>query len=383
MRRQILEASAACLLCVLVPPSHAQVTPQPPRVELAPWQQQHRDRVARAAAESLVQYEAWLGFPVPGDATIHSAASSAAVRANGIAVDLPWLAAASTMEIEAQAAYAIAARYWPHEAGAASLVQGLSWYLQGRIVERLFNLQFSQPGHSTEGVRVFGRFIPWDLRTLRVGRAIDARRRGRSAAAFLSLERYLSWPVLQGALRALAADARHAPLTLDRAVAVLGAAAGRDLSWFFDVAFDADATLDYALTGFSSVPGGDACESPGCVRTRVTLARLGDAAFTGTSRTPSGPYEAGQGIVLRVDFADGQDLTAHWDGRAAERTFEFESPVPATFARLDPQGTLVLDPTRTDHTRRATPATNVPIAKWVARWVVWMQDAMLTPSMVM
>ena len=387
MRKAVLAAITGVLLSAPAPPaiaSRAQGTPtHEVDVFLTAAHEHHRDRVIRAAAESLAQYELWLGRPLTGRLTIRDTVPANARREPGdVLVELPWLAAPETMEVEAAVAYAIAWQYWPHDDRAATLVTGLAWYLQGRVVERLFNARMAQPGHSVEGMRFFGGQVPWSFRSLRISRWADSVRRERLAAAFAALERYLSWPVLQGALRALAADAQHTPVSVARAVDVLGAAAGQDLKWFFDIALDAGASIDYGLknlTTGSSV----ACGSAQCIQTRVTVQRHGSAAFTGTSLEPAGPFESGKGIVVEMRFADGGNVVATWDGRAAERTFEFESAEAASAVRLDPEGTLLLDRTRSDHWLNATPQTNVSVTKWIARWLVWVQDAMLAYTAVL
>ena len=171
-----------------------------------------------------------------------------------------------------------------------------------------------------------------------------------------------------------------APLTVGQAAAVLGDASGRDLRWFFEIAFNPELRLDYAVTAFETASA--ACDTGPCYQTRVTLTRMGDVAFTGSSRQPLGPFDAGTGIVARVDFADGQSLSASWDGRAAARELSFQSAAPARSARLDPDDILLLDPTPLDRSRFVTPQTNVSIVKWLSRWTLWLQDALLTYSML-
>jgi hypothetical protein len=379
VRRAIVGGVTGLLLGALPPlgvESRTQNTQRGVQIVLSSSHEHHRDRIERAAAESLRQYELWLGFPLRDGVVIRDTGTGAVGTTAEVPVDLPWLAAPETMEIEAAVAHGLAMQYWPHDDRAADLITGLSWYLQGRVVERLFNVSVSQPGHSVDGTRFFGGTFPWAFRSLRNSRWSDSLRRTRSAAAFAALERYLSWPVLQGALRALAADAQNTPVSVDRAVEVLGAAAGQDLKWFFDVALDTGASIDYGLSNLEVVAG-SACAATPCIRSRVTARRHGNAAFTGTSQQPSGPYDAGSGIVIEMQFSDGSRSIATWDGRATDRTFEFEGLVAATRVRLDPEGTLLLDPTRGDHSLNATAQSNVPVVKWAARWMVWLQDALL------
>ena len=82
-------------------------------------------------------------------------------------------------------------------------------------------------------------------------------------------------------------------------------------------------------------------------------------------------------MELRVECADGQHVTARWDGRGASRAFEFESAAPATAVQLDPDRVLLLDRSYLDNTVVIDGVTLVPVGKWVAYWLVWLQGAML------
>ena len=342
-------------------------------LQLHPSEYKYEDRVREAALESLTQYSDWLGAPPPAPVMLVSRAVPAvAAPEDLIVIDLPWRSADSTMEIEAAVASAIAMRYWPHDAAHAAFARGLSWYLQSRVVERLFNVRFARPGHSADGVRLFGGFVPIGFSTLVVSRWTDHLSRERGAVAFAALERYLGWPTLQGALAALAASMHDARLTPQHANAVISRAAGQDLTWFFATAFDSNAAVDYALGVLSST----SCPAQSCYRTSVTIVRRG-AAFTGSSPPRVGPYESGTGVGVEVRFEDGQTAVARWDGLDPQRTFEFESPSVPVSARLDPEGALLLDATPLDHTWSRDRRSNVPIMKWTVRWMVWLQDALL------
>jgi hypothetical protein len=402
----------AIVLAAVVGQLHAQgdVTPTV-HIELAPTEQHYRARIEQSAVESSTQYRQWLGPSSHPAITFTTSVGSSGVDGapNTIVLDLPWRTADPMMEVEAQVAYGLAMQYWPHDAGNASFVNGLSWYLQSHLVERLFNIGYARPGHSIDGVRLFGGFVPWGFESLRLSRwrgglawerfasSVQPRlwppgeRRlprevnpsaVRGALAFASLERYLGWPVLQGALRTLAGTMSQTRLTREHAAAVVGAAAGQDLTWFFDVAFDQTVLIDYAVTQLHSSDVSETCSSERCYRTGVTVVRLGKGLFTGTSHAPVAGYDAGQGMSILVDFGGGHTAMARWDGRAAERRFDFESTAPAASAQLNPDGTLLLDPTPLDHSRYTTSRNNTPMAKWVSRWVVWLQNAMLTCAML-
>jgi len=360
-----------------------------------------------------VQYGEWLG-PPPREAITVADRAGQAPATNlpaWVTIDLPGWSAPATMDIESAVAYALARTWWPDSqpgGATATVVNGAAWYLQSLVVERLFDLRYLSPGHSADGVRYFGGAVPWAIPSLTLGRSTvglgraeflrsssvsarwpaSARRLPasvdhdavRGALAFGTLERYLTWPVLQGALHAWARRAAEGPMSRSEIAATMSAAAGQDLSWFFTSVFDTPDRFNYALESFSTGPASEPCANGPCYRTRAHAVRLGEAQFAGASRPASEAFESGDAMTIRVRFADGQDATARWDGRQATRTFEFDSRSPAVSARLDPDRTLLLDENYLDDHRGMDEPTNVPVEKWVARWAVWLQDAMLAYS---
>lgn len=344
-----------------------------------PTREPDRLRADQALAEALARYTEWLG-PRPAGVPDRPDVSA------------PWRAAPASMDVEAQVAFGVARSWWPQPAAdpaSQAMVDGAAWYLQSRVVERLFEHRFGHEGYRHESVRFFGGTWPWNFDALTVGRwtaglgrsdylnaSADAER-AAGALAFGTLERYLTWPVLQGSLQAWVRRAADQRLTATDVADTIGEAAGQDLSWFFSQAFDARRRFDYRLVDFDSQSGAP-CDGSPCYRTRVTVAAAGDGLFTGTSRLPVGPYEAGDAMALSVTFSGGRVSTIRWDGRAASRTFEFESATEAVEARLDPDDTLLLDRNHLDDRMAASPAATVPLVKWLVRWTIWLQDAMLS-----
>lgn len=402
-------SAAAGVAALEAPPSASESRVS---IVLSRGNEHYRARIALAARESIGQLERWLGARLRSPLTISDAAAPVTGGRDAIIpVRLPAYAAPELMEIEMQVAYGVARRYWHAgaEASRANLADGLSWYLQSRIVEHLFNIGFSRPAHSADGIRLFGGHVSWAFPSLLssrasrgVGRNVFLRGHAsgdvggpapfeprlapgitaatvRSALAFATLERLIGWPVLQSALSELAREP-DVPLTASRVGGVVSAVAGRDLAWFFEAAFDSAIRIDYGIESFESVPAGGCATTP-CFHARVDIVRKGDGRFTGTSQPPLGPYDAGDGIRLLVTFEGGQRASATWDGRAERRRVEFETSAAIASAHLNPDGTLLLDPTPFDHARYATPQSNVPILKWAARWAVWLQHAMLTVAM--
>jgi hypothetical protein len=343
-----------------------------------PVREPDRLRADQAFAEALARCTEWLG---PNPAGVPK----------GIDVRAPWRDAPATMDVEAQVAFGVARSWWPQTAAdpvSQSIVDGAAWYLQSRIVERLFEQRFGHEGYRRESVRFFGGTWPWSFDALTLSRwtaglgrsdylnATAGAERAGGALAFGTLERYLTWPVLQGSLQAWVRRAANQRLTANEIAATIGEAAGQDLSWFFNQAFDARRRFDYGLVAFNSQPG--TCDGAPCYQTRVTLAARGDGLFTGTSRLPAGSFDAGDAMVLRITFSDGRVSTQRWDGRAASRAIELESKAEAVEAWLDPDETLLLDRNHLDDRMVASPAAAAPLVKWLARWAIWLQDAMLS-----
>ena len=87
-------------------------------------------------------------------------------------------------------------------------------------------------------------------------------------------------------------------------------------------------------------------------------------------------------IEVRVDFADGQSASTAWDGRGESRTFTFEGPARPVRVRIDPDLVNLLDDNLIDQHREIGGVTNASVGKWMARWMVWLQDAMLAYSAI-
>jgi hypothetical protein len=221
--------------------------------------------------------------------------------------------------------------------------------LQSRIVEQLIDRQFFLKAYRYYGRCFVGCNLGWSNPSLPLDRW--AGEGNPIARALASLERELGWPTLQGALRAAASGATADP------IAAMSAATGRDLAPVFGEASSGE-RVDRTITNLSSGPG--SCASP-CYRTLVSIAPTGAVPFP---------------LLVRVSFSDGKSIDARWDGRRDQ--LEFESAAPAIGAELDPDRVWLLDRNPLNNARVPPRETNVPVAKWMARWIVWLQDAILT-----
>lgn len=342
-----------------------------------------RGRAAHAAREAFTSYVEWLGPPPFNRATLGD--DPGATRPAEIHLALPWWPAPAAMDVEAAVAYEVARRWFGEpspDAQTRALVDGIAWYLQGRVVEHVFDQVFRQPAYRFETTKFFGGVVPWAFPPLlrqrwTAGLAAPDSLVRRQATAVATLERYVGWPALQAALAVVARDAKVQSLTRETIERTLTASLGQELSWFFAPAFDPAQTYDYRLTGVTTAPGGGTC-APACVVTSVTVHRAGTAAFTGASGERAGTFEQGDAMVLRVEFADGRTVETRWDGRDVDKTFTFESAARPVVASLDPSRVLLLDRYALDNTWREKDPSHAAVGRWAAAWMVWLQNAMLT-----
>ena len=319
------------------------------------------DRAAFATREALTLYTEWLGPRTVPPLTVTGAS---------------WQPMPETMDVESMVAYSLA-RLWFDSYDDTVIVDGVAWYLQSRVVERLYDLTFLRPGHSSDAVRFFGGSVGWPIPSLRMSRwhaglaraewlqpATPWPLRGQrlppsltrdslhAAIEIASIERSAGWSFVQSALRAAATTPRSGRNLAD----VLNDAAG------LIMVRPRDMGGDLAIVDVVDTP----CATGGCHRTRVTIA-IGDESN-------------GKAVPLRVDFADGQQSAAWVRRDQPAREFEFESAAPYASVWLDPERTILSDRNLLNNTRFRVPASNVPVTKWLSRWLLWLEDAMLSYS---
>jgi hypothetical protein len=378
-------------------------------IELPAATERDRQRVHSAARAALDRLTEWFGrCPATSIALVNRPWRGAvSTSPSNVVLDVPWRSAPETMDLESQAVFGVARQWWPGllaNSDTGTVADGLAWYLQSRIVDRLFDLNFLLPAHSVMAVRHLGGAWAWTFPILPLGKwtgglgrdeylrsrrnrsawPVPGRRLPpsmtssglRSAIAFATLEQLVGWPSLQGALRVLSEASVKRSMTRRDVEQVIASAIGRDLSWFFRMAFDESAGVDYAIGELTTVEGSP-CDGGPCFRTRVTAVRNGTGEFTGSSEDDSTSFETGDAVDVRVGFADGQHVRARWDGRAPSRTFEFESASPAVSAVVDPDRILLLDEDALNNAMVKNASTRVAIRKWVAYWMVWLEGAAL------
>jgi hypothetical protein len=342
MRRWALAPLSLAIVLTIGPALTAQSTPAI-TIELSEHGTAARARIDAAARLAMTSYADWLGPPPFERLVIRDSLPA------DIAIRIRWWEAPGQMWVESKVAEDIALAWLARVNTNNEWKDGAAAYLQSRIVEQLFDRQFFLKANRYSGRCFFGCYVGWSYRSLPLDRW--GGQGNPMASALSSLERELGWPTLQGALRAAASGITADP------IAAMSAATGRDLGPVFAAASSGE-RVDRTIAKLSSEPG--SCESP-CYRTIVSIAPTGAVPFP---------------LLVRVSFSDGKSIDARWDGRRDQ--LEFESAAPAIGAELDPERVWLLDRNPLNNARVPPRETNVPVVKWMARWIVWLQDAMLT-----
>ncbi|HXD73608.1 MAG TPA: hypothetical protein VN628_07725 [Vicinamibacterales bacterium] len=272
-----------------------------------------------------------------------------------------WWTSAASMVPEMDGARAAARTYFGRfidttglpPAFAGALVE----YAARRGVSKIFDREYFSVNRGRLEGRYFGGFVPRDLRV-----PLPVEGDGDRALLTLdTLDRFVGRPVFDAILLEFLTSSRGTRPSLDDFVAVASRVGGQDLSWLFDEALKTPRQFDYAITAFDSRQDTD-----GRFRTTVTVRRLGDGVFR-------------RGVPVVTTFAGGDSVTETFDGRNEQATYEYRSQGPARTASVDPDAFLLLDRNRGNNgmsldTQSARTAAN----RWTARWLIWLEDALLT-----
>lgn len=390
------------------PPGRA---PVQMRLLIQPEHEHLADRHFAAAAAALQHFGEWYGpYPYPGLTIVDPVFQS---ESEGMeyptlfTAGTRWLSPRGSNDPEYVVLHEAGHQFWygvvaNNEVQFAWLDEGLTEYSDSRLQSIAF-----QPNYLVQ--RFFGDFIPWQFRDIALQRATDTNwmntyRRNpdrdsisvptarlwpathqnmsyhKAALMLHTLERMHTWEVMQRVLSLYFARFKFKHPTPDDFFAVLNEVTGTDHTAFIDQVYRSSNTFDYAVDRLVSEPiaARGLMESPngltfqetkteGQFRTTVTVRRLA----------------AGQlPVDVLVTFSNGEQARETWDGRGRWAVFTFDRPVEAVSAQIDPERHLLLDTNFTNNSKTVTPAADAAATKWSLRWMVWLQDLLMTCAFV-
>ncbi len=235
--------------------------------------------------------------------------------------------------------------------------------------------------------RFFGGFIPWTFDDIRWDRVTfgdviytyrDSATRdvpstpsfqywpgnptaitySKTALWLHTLERALGWPVMQRILSAYFErwQFRH-PKPADF-FQVANEQSGKDLTPFFDQVYRGSSTFDFGVESLKSVPAGK-----DNFRTNIVVRRYADGIFP---------------VTVLVTFSDGAQTRTTWDGGNRWKLITMDHATAAVSAQVDPDQVLLLDTNFTNNSYTTEPHGPAAATKWAAKWMVWLQDQLLT-----
>jgi hypothetical protein len=172
-----------------------------------------------------------------------------------------------------------------------------------------------------------------------------------------TMERWLGWPTLQRIMSTHFARWKFKHPGPHDFFDIVTEVAGRDLGWYFDQVYRSSNVFDYGVQELKSVPEG------GRFRTTVVVRRYGEAIFP---------------IDVLVTFKGGETTTEHWDGRDRWKLYSYDRAAQALSAQVDPNRVLLLDVNTTNNSRTLEPKAGAAATKWSMKWMVWMQDVLLS-----
>ena len=386
---------------------HAGLPPVDMRLLLQPEHAGQQDRHFTATAAALRYYGEWYGSYPYGHITI----VDPAFQSDSGGMEYPtlftggsrWLAPRQSNDPEGVVLHEAGHQFWygmvaNNETERGWMDEGFNEFSDSRV-----QAEALQPNYLVQ--RFFGDFIPWLFRDIPLKRATDTnwmnsyRRMGdrdslatptfqlwpathqaqsyhKTALMLHTLERKHTWEVMRKVLATYFTRWRFKHPQPDDFFAVVEEVTGLPHAWFFDQVYRSSNKFDYAIErldsetlsshGLVDTPGGPTYEkttSADVYRTTVVVRRLEAGVFP---------------VDVLVTFSNGEQARESWDGRARWRAFTFDRPVKAVSALVDPERVLLLDTNFTNNSRAIEPATEAAATKWTLRWMVWMQDLLMT-----
>jgi hypothetical protein len=352
------------------------------RLLLVPDHADQLERYRNATELALKRFSEWFG-PYPYDhLTIVDAPWNAVVRRTDfpllVAVESRWLAPARASEPERSIVTAIAGQWW---STAVAFDETREWPLAGGLRQYAAQRLLAEEYPNTSYVaRFFGghiamvfRAVPLATAALREGPPAD--QAAAVARWLLTAERYFGWPTLQSVLWSYFRTHRFGFASELDLQHLFEETTGRELTWFFDL-IDARRTLDFRVGAVKIEPV--ETSSGRRFRTVVDVTRVGDGIFPGTSRAPYAGATGRGAIQVQLDFAGGERVVETWDGRDRVRSLTYVAASPIVAVQIDPDHVIAAETGRVGNSWTARSKSSAVSLAWSGRWMLWLQDHLLS-----
>jgi peptidase M1-like protein len=368
--------------------THPTLPPVAIRLLLQPEHRGQEERYFAATEAALKRYGEWFGSYPYGHATVIDPAFQS--QADGM--EYPtfftgrarYLPSRTRQTPEMTVAHEAGHQWWygmvaTNEFEHAWMDEGINTYAIARVLDEAFS-------DNRWEMRYFGGHVPWSFPEIPFRRLDNDRITGyrdnaeadvqatptfrywpstasttsynKTALWLHTLENHLGWPVMQQILSTFFQRwAFKHPQPVDF-FQIVNEVSGQDLTWFFDQVYRSSNTFDYGVQDLVSERRDD-----GTYRTTVIARRYGEATFP---------------VDVLTTFADGHQITEQWKGLDRRVIYVYDRPARVANVQVDPRRVLLLDTTYTNNSRTLQPRSGEASLGWAARWMVWLQDLMLT-----
>jgi hypothetical protein len=367
---------------------HATLPPVDIRLLLQSERSGQADRYFAIISATLKRYGEWFGAYPYGYLTV----VDPAFQSDSDGMEYPtfltgrsrWLTPDATQVPESTTAHEVGHQWWygivaTNEFEHAWMDEGITTYATARVLAE------AKSPNRVE-TRYFGTSIPWSFRDIAVTRVDNDRLAGYrlnseanapltptyqywpSTAAIISynktalwlhtLEQRLGWPMMQRILTTYFERWKFKHPKPSDFFDVVREVSGEEHVWFFDEVYRSSNTFDYGIQEFRS----DRLDDQS-YRTTVVVRRHGEATHP---------------IDVITTFENGDQIKETWDGRDRRIVYVYERPSRGATVHVDPDRVLLLDIAETNNSRTLTPRRDEASLKWSLKWMVWLQDLMLT-----
>ena len=358
------------------------------RLLLLPEHRGQADRYFTIIEATLKRYGEWFGAYPYGHITV----VDPAFQSESDGMEYPtlvtgrarWLARQATQFPESTTAHEVGHQWWyamvaTNEFEHAWMDEGFNTYATARVMAEAMN------SNRVES-RYFGGFIPWSFRDIPVTRIDNDRLAAfrfnaeadaqwtptfqywpvtagiisynKTALWMHTLEQRVGWPVMQRIMSTYFERWKFKHPRPSDFFDIVREVTGQWHYWFFDEVYRSSNTFDYGVQEFQSERVDEKT-----FRTSVVVRRYGEATFP---------------VDVVTTFENGEQIKETWNGQERRAIYVYEQPVRGTTVQVDPDHVLLLDVAYTNNSRTLRPSGGKASLKWSLRWMVWLQDLMLT-----